>query len=342
MKRLAPAFAIAVNLMLATAVLLAHAQGRAAQESAIVDTTYVVEAIKRNAVVWDTRSEALYKQGHLPGAVNIGDIGQVLRDENREDYIALQEIEKLLGAAGIDPSREIVVYGFKGNPYVYFGLVTLQYFNAANAKIFHGGIDDWKAAGQPLAMEASKLAPVALKLTPKPELLIDTAEVLRKIHDPKVQIVDARTPQEFRGEDIRALRGGHIPGAIPIHYMENWIDPDAATKLEKQLVSNRDGMSLKPRADLQALYSRLDPDKETIVYCQSGVRASETATVLRDLGFKRVRVYDSSWIGYGNTLAAPVEDLTFFNIATLQGKLGAMSRRVEALEKELAATKAAK
>src|SRR6185436_3528050 len=107
----------------------------------------------------------------------------------------------------------------------------------------------------------------------------DTAEVVRRLHDPTVQIIDARTPEEFRGEDIRAIRGGHIPGAVHIHYMDNWVDPDASSKLEKNLVSNKDGMNLKSREQLQALYSKLDPDKETIVYCQSGIRASETATV---------------------------------------------------------------
>ena len=313
-----------------------------AATSTIVDTTYVVDAQKRNAILWDTRSAALYKQGHIPGAINIGDIGQELRDEQREDYIALGRIEKILGDAGIDPSKEIVVYGLKGNPVVYFGLVTLQYFNAANPKIYHGGIDDWKAAGQTVTTEVSKLASVSLKIRVKPELLVDTAEVVRKLNDPKVQNVDARTPEEYRGEDIRAIRGGHIPGAIPIHYMENWVDPDTSTKLEKKLVNNKDGMNLKPRKDLQALYSKLDPDKETIVYCQSGVRAAETATVLADLGFKNVRVYDSSWIGYGATLDAPAEDVTFFNVGNMQAKISGMQKRIDNLEKELATVKSAK
>lgn len=313
-----------------------------AATSAIVDTVYVIDAQKRNAIIWDTRSAAMYKLGHIPGAVNIGDIGLELRDEHREDYIALARIEKLLGNAGIDPSREIVVYGFKGNPTVYFGLVTLQYFNAANAKIYHGGIDDWKAASQTLATEPSKLLPVTLKIKVRPELMVGTAEVVRKLKDPKVQIVDARTPEEYRGEDIRAIRGGHIPGAIPIHYMENWVDPDTPAKLEKKLVSNKDGMNLKPRKELQALYSKLDPEKETIVYCQSGIRASETATILSDLGFKNVRVYDASWIGYGSTLDAPAEDVTFFNVGNMQARVNGMQKRIDNLEKELAATRTAK
>ena len=55
----------------------------------------------------------------------------------------------------------------------------------------------------------------------------------------------------------------------------------------------------------------------TIVYCQSGVRASETATVLRSLGFRDVKVYDPSWLGYGNTLEAPAEEVAFFNVGLM-------------------------
>ena len=314
----------------------------AAEASAIVDTPYVANAIKRNAIIWDTRSAADYKKEHLPGAVNIGDVGVVLRDENTEDYIALEDIEKLLGAAGIDPSREVVVYGAKANPYVYFGLVTLQYFGAPNAKVYHGGIDDWKTSGQPVVTEPTRLAPIALKLKTRPELLVDTAEVVKKLKDSNVQIVDARTPREYRGEDIRAIRGGHIPRSVPIHYMENWVDPDTTAKLEKKMVANKDGMNLKPREQLQSLYAKLDPAKETIVYCQSGIRASETATILKELGFKNVRVYDSSWLGYGNTLDAPAENVTFFNVGLMQNRMNTLQKRVETLEKELAEARAAK
>jgi len=266
----------------------------------------------------------------------------VLRDENTEDYIELEKIAALLGGAGIDLKKEIIVYGAKANPYVYFGLVTLQYLNAANAKIYHGGIEDWNSAGRPTATETTRPTPVSLKLTANSELLIDTAEVVRKLRDPKVQILDARTPKEYSGEEIRALRGGHIPGAIPIHYMENWVDPDSRGKIEKKQVSSADGLNLKSRAQLDALYSRLDPKKETIVYCQSGIRASESATILKDLGFKKVRVYDSSWLGYGNTLDAPAENVTFFNVGLMQSKITSLQKRLEALERALPETKAAK
>ena len=148
----------------ALGLVLAALALRASAGPVVVDTAYVVQAIGRNAIVWDVRAPSAYKQGHIPGAVNVGDVGKVLRDENTEDYIAHQEIEKLLGNAGIDPSREVIVYGAKANPYVYFGLVTLQYFGASNARVYHGGIDDWKDAGQKVTTEPTRLAPVTLKL----------------------------------------------------------------------------------------------------------------------------------------------------------------------------------
>ncbi len=101
-------------------------------------------------------------------------------------------------------------------------------------------------------------------------------------------------------------------------------------------MSDNAGMSLKKGEDLKKLYAKLDPEKETVVYCQSGVRASETATVLATLGFRNVKVYDSSWLDYGSRLDAPAENVQFFNVGVLNMKLSAMQSRIEELERELA------
>jgi len=313
----------------------------AASAEAIVDTVFVADAAKRGAIIWDVRSAEDYKKGHIPGALNIGEIGAALRYDHSEDYLPTPQIEKILGGAGIDPMKEIVVYGDKGNPFTYFGLFTVQYFGGKNGHVYHGGIDDWKAAGREISTEPAKSAPVALKLTPNPAVTATTEEVVAKIGT-GVQIVDARTAKEYSGEDIRAIRGGHVPGAVNIPYEQNWADPATPQKLAKKEVANKDGMGLKARDQLKQLYAKLDPGKETIVYCQSGVRAAETATVLKDLGFDKVKVYDSSWLGYANTLSAPAEDASFFNVGQMNGKLATLQRRVEALEKALMEMKAAK
>jgi len=259
-----------------------------------------------------------------------------------QDFIATDRIEKILGAAGLDPKREIIVYGSRGSWNPYFGLYTVQYFGGSNVRVYHEGIEDWTAAGRAISSEASRVAPIALKLEVNATVAVTTREMVARLNNPNVQIVDARTPKEFAGEDIRAIRGGHIPGAINIPYEQNWVDPDTAGKLARKQVSSNAGMSLKSVDDLKRLYSKLDPNKETIVYCQSGVRASETAGVLQHLGFANVKIYDSSWLGYGNTLDAPAENVTFFNVGLINSRLSALQSRIDHLEKELAEAKATK
>ena len=327
-------------LLIPLSVLWAHAA--VAASPTIVDGNYVAEAIARNAVVWDVRAADAYSRGHIAGAVSIGDAARILRDENTEDFIATDRIAKILGAAGLDPNRETIVYGSRGTWNPYFGLYTLQYFGGSNVRVYHEGIEDWTAAGRPISRDAAQVSPVALELKINPAVAVTTREMVARLNNPNVQIVDARTPREFVGEDIRAIRGGHIPGAINIPYEQNWIDPETPAKLSRKQVSSNAGMSLKPSEELKRLYARLDPGKETIVYCQSGVRASETAGVLQQLGFSNVKVYDSSWLGYGNTLDAPADNVTFFNVGLLNSRLSTLQDRVNQLEKELAEAKAGK
>jgi thiosulfate/3-mercaptopyruvate sulfurtransferase len=54
-----------------------------------------------------------------------------------------------------------------------------------------------------------------------------------------------------------------------------------------------------------------------------------------------VKVYDSSWLGYGNTLDAPVDNVSYFNVARVNSLLGTLQSRVEDLENQLAELKAA-
>ena len=322
------------------ALLLFWTYAAIAASAVIVDGAYVAEALKRAPIVWDVRPADAYAKSHIPGAINMGDPARVLRDENTEDFIAIGRIEKLLSDAGLDPAREIIIYGSRGTWNPYFGLYTMQYFGGRNASVYHDGIEDWTASGRATSRDATRLAPVALKLSVNPAAAVSTKEVIAKLNNRNVQIIDARTPKEFSGEDIRAIRGGHIPGALNIPYEQNWVDPDTPLKLARKQVADNAGMSLKPVEELKKLYAALDPDKETIVYCQSGVRASETAGVLQQLGFKNVKIYDSSWLGYGNTLDAPAVNVTFFNVGLLNSKMSALQSRIDQLEKALVDAKA--
>ena len=318
-----------ISLLLMSSLLAAQ------KNDAIIQTGQVQEAIARGAILWDVRDEKSYLEGHIPGAINIGDAGNILRDANKEDYIATAKIQAIFNAAGLDVNKDIVVYGSRGNPYAYFGLYTVQYFGGKQAQIYHDGIDAWKSAGLALQKERPNMPAVSVTLVPQPQLLVTNEEMLKLAQSKSVQIIDVRTPDEFSGKDVRAIRGGHIPNAINIPYEENWQDPATSIKLGKKQVSDNSGMTLKSQADLKKLYSNLDPNQDTVVYCQSGVRAAETATVLKNLGFKKVKVYDSSWLGWGNNLKAQVSEESFLNVGALNAKISAMQNKINQLEEAL-------
>jgi len=322
---------LVLSAVLATGLQPAFAQ------SLIVDTSDVEQAAQHGAVIWDARSAKDYAAGHIDGAINFGAAGDLFRDPVREDPPSVAIASQLFGNAGIDIlKRDVIVYSGKGDPFAYFAARMVEYYGGKHAKVYHGGIDDWKAAGKLVSTTATKLPPVALNLSAERVGALWTNEVIALARNGSAQILDVRTTKEFVGEDVRAIRGGHIAGSVNIPYEDNWVDPATPSKLAAKKVADKSGMALKSTSELKSLYAKLDPTKETVVYCQSAVRASETAVVLRDLGFSNVKVYEPSWLGYAGVLAAPAENEVFVNVGALNGQIDALNKRQLILEAEIA------
>jgi len=322
---------------LVLSAVLATGLQSAFADQLVVDTAAVEQAAQQGAVIWDARSAKDYAAGHIDGAVNFGEAGSLFRDPIREDPPSAAVASQLFGAAGIDIlKRDVIVYTGKGDPFAYFAARMVEYYGGKHAKVYHGGIDDWKVAGKPISTTPTKLPAVALSLSIERAGALWTSEVIALARNGNAQILDVRTPKEFMGEDVRAIRGGHIAGAISIPYEDNWVDPATPSKLAAKKVTDKSGMALKPASDLKTLYAKLDPAKETVVYCQSAVRASETAVVLRDLGFSNVKVYEPSWLGYAGVLSAPAENEVFVNVGALNGQIASLQQRQHGLELEIA------
>ena len=160
--------------------------------------------------------------------------------------------------------------------------------------LLDGGIEKWKAEGRPL--ECGAVKPVPARFEPRVSGSmrgIDATEILQRLDDAGMRVVDVRGEAEFSGEQLRAARGGHIPGAVLWPWEEN-LRPDGTL---------RDPVEIRARADAVGLH----PEQELVTYCQGGVRAAHAALALCSAGYPRIRVYDGSWAEWGNNPELPVE-----------------------------------
>ncbi len=296
-----------MRLALLLAFALFAAGARAAGPQSIVDTHYVLRAAYAGTIVWDVRKLEDYDKGHIPGAVNVDHVARALLDEKTQLFLPLEALEKKLGGAGIDPRKSIIVYGTRGSSYAHFVLFALEALGAKDVKVLHEGYEGWKDARRHTTTRMSARSPIRIKLTPNPKSVVTTEEVIARLDKPNVTLLDVRRPKEWSGEESETRHGGHLPGAVLIPYNLAYVDPDTPMKLMKQETTDTAGMALKSDTELQQLYANLDPSKETIVYCHTGIRAALTANVLARLGFRNVRIYHASWLEYGNLPDARVE-----------------------------------
>jgi thiosulfate/3-mercaptopyruvate sulfurtransferase len=163
----------------------------------------------------DCRDAKAYSDGHIPGAIHLGDTcATVLREKETATVFRIpQPYEKKLGDAGISNDTTVVVYAdAKGIKNATVGFWVLEYLGQKDVRFLHGGIEAWKAAGKKLETKETKLQPTKYTIKFQKNKIATTEEVLKiakgEVKGP--QIVDSRTGEEYAGTNVRAKRGGHI------------------------------------------------------------------------------------------------------------------------------------
>lgn len=247
-----------------------------------------------NLCLLDTRPAEHFSQGHIPGAVHFDLFGLSLVDTGPAPLKAfLSMIGHLLELRGVDMNKEVVFYEENSGMRAARGLWFLEYFGHGNVHVLDGGIRAWKESGHLVTTDAVSPKPSLFKPAEKRELLATAGDVLQCLGKKSVSILDTRSDDEYMGRNIRAARGGAIPGAIHIEWTQNL---DANGKY-------------KPASELKAMYEKagITPDKEVIPYCQGGYRSAHSYLALRLIGFPRVRNYLGSWKEWGDRTDLPIE-----------------------------------
>jgi thiosulfate/3-mercaptopyruvate sulfurtransferase len=275
-----------------------------AHPEALVTTDWVASHLndpKIRLIEVDVDTSA-YDQGHVPGAVGWNWQTQ-LQDSLRRDLADQRSFEQLAGGAGLTPETTVVLYGDNSNWFAAWAFWQFKYYGHGDVRLMNGGRKKWLEEKRELSTGAAAVRPAAYRAK-APDSSIrakreDVFSVLEK-RSP-AQLVDVRSLDEFSGKIIAppgmnetAQRGGHIPGAASIP----WVQAVA-----------EDG-TFKSADTLRQLYGGkgITGKQEVIAYCRIGERSSHTWFVLKYLlGYKNVRNYDGSWTEWGNLVGAPIE-----------------------------------
>lgn len=284
-------------------VIIYSTYSQAALTDYFVSTDWV-ESNRADVVVIDVRKAPLYYLGHIDGALNV-DRSEFLSKRNGVKSLVptAQEFTALMSRLGITSETTVVAYATDTDPYAARFIWSLRFHGHQNSFVLDGGYQKWSKEDHAVALLASpKPEPTNYQLAisePLPDTKADGDYVLTRIANSSVLVWDTRRLSEHVGSEVRADRGGHIPGAVHL----NWVE------LQKEA----NGVKvLKSENEIRALLTAkgITPDKEIIAHCQTGIRSSYATLVLLGLNYNYARNYDGSWIEWANNQSLPISVLT--------------------------------
>jgi len=287
-----------VMMCIAAILLAASADDGPKNSSSLITAKELKTLIGRHTLrLIDLRGNEEYKAGHIPGALPIKN--QDFEDPNHPVNGMLApaaQFQNLMSAKGVGSQDLIVAYADSRKPQMATRLWwALKVYGHKKAQVLDGHYQAWEDAGYPVETGArAEPVPMSYKTAAiESRLVASKRDCLNPLMN--TVLLDVRPDQEYTGEKVAANagRGGHIPGAINVHYLDA-LDEKGFFK-DIQI--------------LKAIYARagITPDKEVIVYCMRGHRASHTCFVLAGLlGYPNIRLYDGSWIEWSNSPEIPV------------------------------------
>jgi thiosulfate/3-mercaptopyruvate sulfurtransferase len=207
-----------------------------------------------------------------------------------------QTLAATLRAKGVGRGQLVVAYDTAGGAYAARLWWLLRWLGHTDVAVLDGGLPAWQAAGLPLASGApapNREGDFTAAVAPACPV-IETDAVLANLHTHAKLVLDARTPDRFRGEpNPLDPVAGHIPGARSRCFKDN-LTPTGLFKPPHTL-----------RAEFAAVLAGTPPEA-VVLQCGSGVTACHNAFAMHIAGLAGATLYPGSWSAWIADPSRPV------------------------------------
>ncbi len=262
-----------------------------------LDACVVVDC--RHDLTDPTYGPAAWADAHLPGAFFLHQdhdlAGERTGTNGRHPLPERETLRHKLESIGLADGVQLVAYDENGGMYASRLWWLARWLGHPEVAVLDGGLPAWRAAGHALTREPPVAqARGALTLHAARTEQVDVAQVLAQLGDDRARIVDARTPERWRGE-VEPLDpvAGRIPGSVNRPYTENLM-PDGRFKSAEAL-----------RAEFDALLGGRDV-RRLVHHCGSGVTACHNLLAMEIAGLPGAALYPGSWSEWCADPARPV------------------------------------